>query len=421
VLWWRCDQEEKAFREAERREEENEVAGQSGNSSRSFFRDFKSVEKGESLREISLYIHIPFCLSKCPYCDFVSFSWKESKASSFLKFLKQEMALYSPSLKDFRVKTVYLGGGTPSLLREKEIDSLFSALSKYFNLDSKAEICIEANPESLERNKVRTWKRVGVNRVSLGVQSFDDKALCLLGRKHDSATARNAFSLLREEGFGNINFDLIFGFLPDENWEFTLEEAVHLEPEHISTYAFTLKEETPMYVKVKRGEIEIVNDEVQAERYEFTSDFLKRSGYFHYEISNFSKKGFQCLHNLSYWRNENYLGLGVGAHSHLEGRRFANHSSLEKYIEDLKEGKRPLAFEEKLTLEEELREKIIMNFRLSEGLEKRLIRSCGEKSLIFLQRIEKLKEKGLIEESEETYFIPEKYFFVSNSILREIV
>ncbi len=373
------------------------------------------------MKEISLYIHIPFCLSKCPYCDFVSFSWKERKASSFLKFLKQEMALYSPSLKDYRVKTVYLGGGTPSLLREKEIDSLFSALNKYFNLDSKAEICIEANPESVERNKIRAWKRVGVNRVSLGIQSFNEKTLCLLGRKHDAANAKNAFYLLREEGFGNINFDLIFGFLPDENWVFTLEEAVRLEPEHISTYAFTLKEETSMYVKVKKGEIEIVNDEVQAKRYEFTSGFLKRSGYSHYEISNFSKKGFQCLHNLSYWRNEDYLGLGVSAHSYLEGRRFANHSSLGKYIEDLKEKKRPLAFEEKLTHEEELREKIIMSFRLSEGLEKRSIRSYGEISLIFLQRIEKLKEKRLIEESEETYFIPEKYFFVSNFILRKIV
>ncbi len=373
------------------------------------------------MKEISLYIHIPFCLSKCPYCDFVSFPWEGSKASSFLKFLKREVVLYSSSLKNFKVRTVYLGGGTPSLLGEKEIDSLFSALNKYFNLDSKAEICIEANPESVARNKIRAWKRVGVNRVSLGIQSFDDKTLCLLGRKHDSATARNAFNLLREEGFGNINFDLIFGFLPNENWESTLEEAMRLNPEHISTYAFTLKEETPMYRKAGKGEIEIAGDEVQAERYNFTSNFLKENGYFHYEISNFSKKGFQCVHNLSYWRNEYYLGLGVGAHSHLEGRRFANHNSLERYIEDLREGKRPLAFEEKLTPEEELREKIIMGFRLSEGLEKRLIRSCGEKSLIFLQRIEKLKKKGLIGESEKAYFIPEKYFFVSNSILREIV
>lgn len=373
------------------------------------------------MKEISLYIHIPFCLSKCPYCDFVSFPWERSKVDSFLKFLKREIALYSPSLKNFRVKTVYLGGGTPSLLGEKEIDFIFSALNKHFNLDSKAEICVEANPESVERNRIRAWKEVGVNRVSLGVQSFDRKALCLLGRRHDCVTAKNAFNLLREEGFENINLDLIFGFLPEENWEFTLEEAVRLEPEHISTYAFALKRGTPMYVKVKKGEIKIAHDDVQAERYEFTSDFLRGSGYSHYEISNFSKRGFQCLHNLSYWRNEEYLGLGVSAHSHLKGKRFANHTSLERYIKDLREGKRPLAFEERLTLEEELKERIIMGFRLSEGLEKRSIRSCGEKSSIFLQRIEKLKRKGLIGENEKAYYIPERYFFVSNSILREIV
>ena len=371
--------------------------------------------------EIAVYIHIPFCKQKCSYCDFTSYSWNSSKATCYLNALKKEIKLYSSVLESLKVKTVYFGGGTPSILKGKDIAGLLDALFESFDFYSNPEITLEANPESVEKKKAITWKRAGVNRVSLGVQSFDEETLVLLSRKHDVQRARRAYLLLREVGFTNINLDFIFGVWEGEKIEFTLEEAVRLEPNHISAYALSLKEDTPLFKKVRFGEVKLPGEDYQADKFEFISHYLEEHGYRHYEISNFAQVGFECLHNLFYWRNENYLGLGVSAHSHLEGRRFANEANLEEYVSLLEEGKFPVSYEERLSEREEIKEKIIMGLRLSEGLLQKQLEALGGEAEPFLRKIDELKKKGLIEKRKGRIFIPQKYFFISNYILRQIV
>ncbi len=286
------------------------------------------------MNEIGLYIHIPFCAARCHYCDFFTFAGKEHLIDKYVFALCNELTLLSQE-HDVSVKTIFFGGGTPGILQPAHFEKIFKALHNHFTISADAEITVECNPGTLTKEKAAALKSCGVNRLSLGVQSFNDNILKHLGRIHTSTEVLENFALLRDYGLNNINMDFIFS-VPGttlDDWKETLTQAVKLQPEHISAYNFILEEETKFYDLHLKGKLILMDEEDELRHYEFTIDTLTSHGYNHYEISNFAKPGSECKHNLIYWRNENYLGAGASACSHVNGVRWENIRDLKAYIE----------------------------------------------------------------------------------------
>ena len=273
---------------------------------------------------MGLYIHVPFCKTKCPYCDFNTYQGIESQMGGYLEAVTSEMRLWGQSLNHPSVRTVFFGGGTPSYLPDGDIAAILDTAADAFAIDSGAEITIEANPGDLSANACRGLLRQGVNRLSIGVQSLDNTLLQLLGRRHTADGAIEVFQTARAAGFDNVNLDLMYG-LPHQSlaqWEDTIERLAALSPEHISLYALTLEEGTPMKVWADQGKIPEPDPDVAADMYALARRVLASKGYHHYEISNWARPGEESQHNLIYWRNEPYLGVGPGAHSRLNEYRF---------------------------------------------------------------------------------------------------
>ena len=273
---------------------------------------------------MGLYVHVPFCKTKCPYCDFNTYQGIEEQMGAYLEAVTTELRLWGAALDNPRVRTVFFGGGTPSYLPDGDIEAILKAASRSFAIDPRAEITIEANPGDLDDAACRGLLRQGVNRLSIGVQSLDNGLLQLLGRRHSADGAIAAFQTARDAGFENVNLDLMYG-LPSQSlhqWEDTIAELAALSPEHISLYALTLEEGTPMRLWADQGKIPEPDPDLAADMYALARKVLSESGYCHYEISNWAKPGMQSQHNLVYWRNEPYLGVGPGAHSRLGDCRF---------------------------------------------------------------------------------------------------
>ena len=273
---------------------------------------------------MGLYVHVPFCKTKCPYCDFNTYQGIEGQMGAYLEAVTTELQLWGRALCHPEVRTVFFGGGTPSYLPDGDIKTILQAASRSFAIDSRAEITIEANPGDLDFAACRGLLRQGVNRLSIGVQSLDNSLLQLLGRRHSAEGAIEAFRTARDAGFENVNLDLMYG-LPNQSlrqWEDTITELASLSPEHISLYALTLEEGTPMRLWADQGKIPEPDPDVAADMYALARQVLSDSGYHHYEISNWAKPGMQSQHNMVYWRNEPYLGVGPGAHSRLGEYRF---------------------------------------------------------------------------------------------------
>ena len=273
---------------------------------------------------MGLYIHVPFCKTKCPYCDFNTYQGIESQMESYLEAATTELRLWGQALGNPPVRTVFFGGGTPSYLPDGDVAAILEAAGNAFAVDSRAETTIEANPGDLNLAACRSLLRQGVNRLSIGVQSLDNGLLQLLGRRHTADGAIEAFQTAREAGFDNVNLDLMYG-LPNQSlsqWEDTVARLAALTPEHISLYALTLEEGTPMRVWADQGKIPEPDPDLAADMYALARRVLGDSGYHHYEISNWSRPGLESQHNLIYWRNEPYLGVGPGAHSRLGSYRF---------------------------------------------------------------------------------------------------
>ena len=267
---------------------------------------------------------MPFCKTKCPYCDFNTYQGIESQMGSYIEAVTGELRLWGRALGGPTVRTVFFGGGTPSYLPEGDIASILHAASSAFSLDTGAEITVEANPGDLNEEACRSLLQQGVNRLSIGVQSLDNGLLQLLGRRHTADEAMDAFQTARAAGFDNINLDLMYG-LPHQSitqWQETIERLASLSPEHISLYALTLEEGTPMRVWADQGKIPEPDSDVAADMYALARRVLASSGYHHYEISNWARPGLESRHNLIYWKNEPYLGVGPGAHSRLGSYRF---------------------------------------------------------------------------------------------------
>ncbi len=295
-------------------------------------------EKGRGV--MGLYLHVPFCATKCNYCDFNTYAGIEDMIPAYVASLTKEISLWGRLTgRKMKIGTVFFGGGTPSYLPLDQTRRILQGCSNAFSLDANAEITVEANPDDLTIPLLKGLLETGVNRLSIGVQSFKDRHLIALTRRHSAQKAIRAFGMAREAGFRSINIDLMYG-LPHqslEEWEESLSQASELVPEHLSLYALTLEEGTPLWAKVERGAVPEQDADLAADMYLHAEETLERFGYLHYEISNWAKPGHECQHNLVYWRNQPYLGLGAGAHSYYGGFRFSDEKKPWRYIERVQE------------------------------------------------------------------------------------
>jgi oxygen-independent coproporphyrinogen-3 oxidase len=315
-----------------------------------------------------LYIHIPFCIRKCIYCDFFSVLYDESVSKTYIDALCQELYLK----KDFSttLKSIYIGGGTPSLLPSDCFRQLFNCLRNNFNFSSSAEITVEANPGTINESKINTMLSLGVNRLSIGIQSFNNDELKTLGRIHSSEDASRSIEIIKKEGINNFSVDLMYG-IPGQtmdSWHNSISTAVGLSPTHISAYELTPEENTPLYKLIQSHKIDMPDEELILEMYNHAIDYFASCGYEHYEISNFALPGFKCMHNLNYWDRGEYIGVGAGAHSFINGRRSNNTKDITRYIEDLNNGIIPEIESAKPTSAEALKEFIFLGLRKTEGI-----------------------------------------------------
>jgi oxygen-independent coproporphyrinogen-3 oxidase len=323
----------------------------------------------------SLYVHIPFCERKCPYCDFYSVE-DTGRAEDFLGALGQEIAHRGGRGVGVSFETIFFGGGTPSLLTPGQVERILSYLHTAFRIAPEAEVTLEANPGTVTDKKLRWFRSLGVNRLSIGIQSFHDHELKALGRIHDQAEALRCFDEGRAAGFDNISIDLIYS-IPGQTlaaWEDNLRTAVDLTPRHIAAYSLIVEEGTPLARMVEAGEVRMNSADREAEMYERAMELLGASGYEHYEVSNYALPGFRCRHNGNYWSHENYLGFGPSAHSfwkesdRTSGRRWWNVADLSTYVDRLKNGVLPVESEEQVGPKQMLNERIFLGLR-SSGLD----------------------------------------------------
>jgi len=349
-----------------------------------------------------LYIHIPFCLSKCHYCDFYSLT-SISAIPAFLEALFKEMEMYCNRFNPF--DTVYIGGGTPSALSPQQMEDILMSVQKNFDLISNPEITpeitVETNPADLDRSFLESMREIGINRINIGVQSFDEKVLDFLGRRHSAKQAISAIEASRKAGFCNIGLDLIYG-VPEQgidSWLDTLKQAVAFSPEHISCYQLTLETKTPLGMRYQAGEFSLPGEELQHEFFMKTSELLEDAGYIHYEVSNFALgTKFTSRHNQKYWDHSPYLGLGPSAHSFQYNRRWWNHPSLDQYLAAINAGNLPIEETEILMIEQLRLEALYLGLRTKKGVSLQDLKNRYEYDLFTEKKemLDKLQEEGLI-------------------------
>ncbi len=340
----------------------------------------------------ALYIHIPFCQKKCFYCSFAVSVGHENRMDEYVVALSQEAGFYQRQ----QVQTIYLGGGTPSLLTTQQLGDVFSFIKKIFVYPSDCEITLEINPENLDLDKAKFIFDLGVNRVSLGVQTFDDKHLKLLGRAHDSLKALSAFNDLRRAGFKNINVDLMYSFPNQTLEEITrdVKTVLGLKSEHVSIYTLTVEPNSKFYVQ----KVSEQDNELQAQQYELVRSLLEECGMSQYEVSNFSLAGFESRHNMNYWEGGNYFGLGMSAHSHFDGRRSWNTSRLSEYLKKMRARQSPQEGSEFLSQEKRLHEAFVFGLRMNRGVDLTGLETrfgCSFSREVY-EKIDRLVNQGLL-------------------------
>ena len=369
--------------------------------------------------DFEIYIHIPFCVRKCGYCDFLSFHADEEIRESYVAALLREIRSTGAE-GDRKVSSVFLGGGTPSLLSPEQIRRIFLALRGRFWLREDAEITMEANPGTLDRKRLLEMKRCGVNRLSLGLQSADNRFLRILGRIHSFEDFLESYALSRECGFSNINVDLMFA-LPEQSrkdWEESLRKTALLGPEHISAYSLMIEEGTPF---ASRSLI-LPDEDTEYAMYEDSSRILGEYGFEQYEISNYARPGFSCRHNIGYWKRREYLGFGLGAASFFGGRRYANTRSMEKYLsrsslEDIRENIQPVS------REEAMEEFMFLGLRLTEGVSREdFFREFGcSMDRVYGPVLRKYLQNGFLIEEKDRIRLSRRGIHVSNTILSDFI
>ena len=391
------------------------------------------------MSKVGLYIHIPFCVRKCLYCDFVSYVGKESDVGRYFEAVHQEFTWYLQHafFSEYKPVSLYIGGGTPSLVIE-ELVAFIQAHQKILSSESLREMTIEVNPGTIYFSQFQQLRQVGFNRVSIGVQSLHDTELRTLGRIHTSEEAVMCVDAARRGGFENISIDLIFGVSGSNlmKWKSTLTHVISMNPEHIAIYNLTIEENTPFWEQQQQGILLLPDEDLQLEMYKVGVATLTQAGYEHYEISNFALPGYRSQHNQIYWRNEEYLGLGAGAHSYLKRRRYWNDVGLESYItRNLSTAKThnahngsilyppPVEGEERLDMKGRIGETVMMNLRLLEGVNLSTFQHRFGQSLesLYTEPLEKLCSLELIEIIENHLRLTPKGILLSNEVFQEFV
>lgn len=373
------------------------------------------------MSRIGLYIHFPFCVQKCRYCDFSSYDNIHYLMPKYLEALKNEIKRWEALADKVTVQTIFMGGGTPTLYKYGQLIDVLETCRKYWNIDENAEITLEANPGTLDLEGLENLRKAGFNRISIGMQAWQQHHLSYLGRIHSSKDIVESVKWCREAGFDNINLDIMFG-LPNqtiEEWRESLEKVVSLDVEHISTYSLKIEEGTPFYAMLNDGWLNLPSEDAERQMYYLAVEYLKSQGYIHYEISNFAKKDKQCRHNLIYWHNKEYIGIGSSAHSYWKGKRFANIANPKDYIEKIQRIETPVQFIETVNREDEMFESIMLGLRLTEGIIKNeFYRRFGKRiEVLYEDVISKLKHEGLLTEDEQAIKLTERGLDLQNLVL----
>jgi oxygen-independent coproporphyrinogen-3 oxidase len=376
--------------------------------------------------ELGVYVHIPFCRSKCHYCDFVSYPGRsEEEKKGYLAALLKETDLYREQLPGLRTETLYIGGGTPTCLTGGQLYALLESLGERLGMIKGAEVTVEGNPGTLDRNKLAALKEEGCTRLSLGVQSFNQQELELMGRIHTVREVYQTVEEARETGFDNINLDLMYGLPGQEydQWVDTLQKVLRLAPEHLSLYQLNYEEGTPFYRLLAEGTFEQFDQETARRMHEAAIDLLQDSGYQHYEISNFALPGRQSRHNIKYWRNQEYLGLGAGASGYVSGVRYTNQSGLEDYCRAVEAGSQPVETSEVIDGDLMVREAVFLGLRLLEGLNKKefYFRYGVKIEEEFKDALNDLVSKGLLANSPERVALTREGLYLANQVFMEFL
>lgn len=375
------------------------------------------------MKEIGIYIHIPFCIKKCEYCDFVSYCNKEKYVPQYINALKKEIK--NNINKEYKITTIYIGGGTPSSIEENYIADIIETIKLNMNDENlkefkNVEVTIEVNPGTVTEKKLETYKKIGINRLSIGLQETHDELLKSIGRIHTYEEFLKTYNLARKIGFNNINVDLMIA-LPNQTIQDikeNLEKIIKLNPEHISVYSLILEEGTPFYNKYNENKIRLPDEELERNMYWYVKNTLENNGYIHYEISNFSKKGFESKHNMNCWNQEEYLGFGVAAHSYNNKIRYSNTNSIEEYIKGSNK-----IIHEKQTLEDMQKEYMLLGLRKIEGINIQKFKNKFAQNPIFIfkEQLSKLVDEELIIVDGNEIKLTNKGLDLANIVWEEFV
>ena len=375
---------------------------------------------------IGIYLHIPFCLSKCEYCDFCSVAGSSKRLRSrYLSALEAHMQLLSKKLDNCFVDTVFIGGGTPPVIGEGAFRSLSDSLYKYFYVADNAEFTVEVNPATVTKKLARTFVDCGVNRVSIGLQSANENELRQLGRIHTVKEFEDSYNLLRNAGIENINIDLMYG-IPNQTPESflnTLKYAVSMRPEHISAYGLQIEPGTPFYNK--KDSLLLPSEDDEYSMYVYASEYLAINGYSHYEISNFARPDFQCKHNKKYWNNDPYVGIGCAAHSFIGGERYGYCDGIEEYIDCIKHKDLDAAIVDKEVIDSDVMESeyVMLRLRLADGIDKKVYKALFgiDFDTKYRERLNGYIEGGFVTDTPERCCLTIDGMYVSNTILSSIL
>ena len=373
------------------------------------------------MKKIALYVHIPFCKQKCLYCDFPSYAGKERLEDDYIDALIKEIDIKCDKKI---IRSLFIGGGTPSYLSEKNLEKLLSTLSK-LNYIEDAEKTIECNPGTLTDEKLKVIKDYGINRISLGLQTTHNNLLKDIGRIHTIEEFNKNYKKIRDFGFKNVNIDIMFG-LPNQSvsdYKQTLNDIVKLNPEHISCYSLIIEEETPFYNMYEKELLDLPNENDEREMYKLTKDILEANGYHQYEISNYAKDSLECYHNKIYWKCDEYLGVGVSASSYIDEKRIKNIDSISEYIEKIRNGEDVSDEVLENTIKEDMEEFMFLGLRMIKGISKNEFKKRFKKDIydVYGEVISDNIKKGLLKEDEKNVSLTEKGIEVSNWVMSEFI
>ena len=376
------------------------------------------------MKELGVYIHIPFCIKKCDYCDFISYCDKNSLIEPYMKVVKKELKEEIEKVihDDYQITTIYIGGGTPSSINAKYIVELMNVINEVINEKENGglEITIEVNPGTVTEEKLKAYQKAGINRLSIGLQETNNELLKSIGRVHTYEQFLETYTLARSVGFQNINVDLMIG-LPEqsiENIKKSLDKIIDLKPEHISVYSLILEEGTKLYKKYQNKIIELPEDEFERHMYWYVKNKLENAGYRHYEISNFARPGFESRHNVNCWKQKEYIGIGLAAHSYIKEKRYSNSSTMEKYLEGEKK-----EVHETQSKEDKEKEYMLLGLRMIQGVSIQQFKNKFGENPIFLfkNELSKLVEENLVEIDGDKIKLTSKGLDLANLVWEEFV